>query len=58
VEADALIKVIDLKGNIVANYGVGAGFEASRLACYGPEGFTMVPSVFETKSYLLKARVP
>jgi len=37
-----LVKVIDLEGKGIADYSVGAGLEESRLACYGPEGFTMV----------------
>jgi len=49
-----LIKVIDLNGNLVADYGVG-GAEASRLACYGPEGFTMLPTGLTTL-HLLKAK--
>jgi hypothetical protein len=54
-----LIKVVDLQGNPIANYAVG-GREINplALACYGPEGFTMVSETAETKFYLVTAKVP
>jgi hypothetical protein len=52
-----LIKVMDLKGNAIADYEVGAD-EYPILACYDSEGFTMIPAHSETKLQLLKVKLP
>jgi hypothetical protein len=58
-DAGISIKVIDLKGNPVADYRMDAiGTYSLALACFGSEGLTMVPYFAETKLYLLKAKLP
>jgi hypothetical protein len=56
----SLIKVIDLKGNPIADYEVKEGAKDSNpiLACYNSDGFTLIPRWVGTKPYLLTARVP
>jgi hypothetical protein len=56
----SLIKVIDLKGNPIADYAVkeAAGDSDPILACYNFEGFTLIPRGAETKLHLLKAKLP
>jgi len=56
----SLIKVIDLKGNPAADYevSVSAGDKYPVLACYGSEGFTLIPRGADTKLHLLEAMLP
>jgi hypothetical protein len=56
----SLIKVIDLKGNSIADYEVkeGTGDSDPILACYNSEGFTLIPRWAGTNPYLLKAKLP
>lgn len=55
-----LIKVVDLKGNSIADYTVEQPkSEPDRiLACYGPSGFTMIPRCVEAKLHLLTVKLP
>ena len=52
--------MIDLKGNPVADYEVSAsgGDKYPVLACYGSEGFTLIPRGADTKLHLLEATLP
>jgi hypothetical protein len=53
------IKLIDLKGNPIANYRMDAvGMYSLALACYGADGLTLIPYFAETKLYLMKAKLP
>jgi hypothetical protein len=53
------IKVIDLKGNSIGDYGMDAvGTYSLALACYGDEGLTLIPQFAESKLYLFKAKLP
>jgi hypothetical protein len=55
-----LIKVIDLKGNSIADYEVreSAGDSDPILACYGSEGFTLIPRGGDTALHLLTVKLP
>jgi len=58
-DAGISIKVIDLKGNPIADYRMDVvGTYSLALACYGSEGFTLIPYFAETNLYLLKAKLP
>jgi hypothetical protein len=58
-DAGISIKVIDLKGNPIADYRMDAvGAYSIALACYGSEGLTFIPYFAETKLCLLKAKLP
>jgi len=54
------IKVIDLRGNSIADYEVREATSASDpiLACYNSGGFTLIPRQAGTKPYLLTAKLP
>src|SRR6202022_2566720 len=56
----SLIKLIDVKGSSIADYEVkeSAGDLDPILACYGPEGFTLIPRGAETKLHLVKVKLP
>ncbi len=56
----SLIKVVDLKGNSIADYEVReqAGDSSPILACYNSAGFTLVPRGVGNRPYLLTANVP
>jgi hypothetical protein len=55
-----LIKVIDLKGNSIADYEVreSASDLDPILACYGSEGFTLVPRGGDTTLHLFTVKLP
>ena len=58
-DASVSIKVIDLKGNLIADYGMDAvGTWSLALACYSSEGLTLIPYFAENKMYLFKAKLP
>lgn len=54
-----LVKVIDTRGNLIGDYGVG-GIEVNPLvlACYDSEGLTMISEAAHSKLYLVKAKLP
>lgn len=56
----SLIKVIDLRGNSIADYEVKEGAKDSNpiLACYTSDGFTLMPRRAGAKPYLLTAKLP
>lgn len=53
---ESLIKVIDLQGNVIAEYRVKENAEDSDpiLACFNSEGFTLIPRQAENKLHVLK----
>jgi hypothetical protein len=57
---ESLIKVIDLRGNSIADYRVKEGAKDSNpiLACYTSDGFTLMPRLAGAKPYLLTAKLP
>jgi hypothetical protein len=57
---ESLIKVIDLKGNLIADYEVKEGDKDSNpiLACYNADGFTLMPRWAGPNPYLLTAKLP
>lgn len=57
------VKIVDLQGNSVGDYSVAyseafVGDEGLDLACYDSTGLTLVPDSSESKSYVLRARLP
>jgi hypothetical protein len=58
-DAGVSIRVIDLKGNSIADYRMNAvGSYSLALACYSAEGFTLVPYFADTKWYMIRAKLP
>lgn len=55
-----LVKVLDMKGNLIENYEIEEGINDSDpiLACYNSGGFTLVPRQMDTKFHLVMARIP
>lgn len=58
--AKNLIKVIDLEGNPIASYEIlgPEGESDNILACYGQNGFTLIPRLGGAKPYVLTAKLP
>ena len=57
------VKIVDPLGNPIAEYSLGSsaafvGDEGLDVGCYDANGLTLVPDRIESKSYVLRARLP